>query len=105
MRKVVLCRSSLCNFAITACINAAKRDRCHRRAIARRKSRNSKVSKNGCSRMSHQIFCALSTQPVGDEQLQVIFVPDKAFEGVRNAGAWKALEDLQAIALNAGVFA
>ena len=45
----------------------------------------------GCSRMSHQIFLALSMQPVFTE-FAVILVFGEGFERIRNAGARKTLK-------------
>ena len=59
----MFCLRSLCSLTTIACINAASAIVSSTRDCASQ-MRNSMVSKNGCSRMSHQIFFALSMQPV-----------------------------------------
>ena len=43
--------------------------------------------------MSHQIFFALSTQPVLTRQFQIVLVFGKAFERVRDSCARKTFEN------------
>src|SRR5437868_12779116 len=66
---LTFCRSNLCSFEINAWISAAMARVSSTRDCASH-TRTSSVSKKGWSRMSHQIFLALSMQPVFTSRLQ-----------------------------------